>query len=73
VKSIKLLEFQVKAQTESTDNLLSEYSLGGAGFIQLDTAQTKLLDAGNSQISAVSDLDIALANYRVLLGEQIWE
>lgn len=73
VKSSKLLEFQVKAQKETTENLLGEYSLGGASFLQLDSSQTKLLDASNSQITAANDLDLALANYRVLLGEKIWE
>lgn len=73
VKSRQLLEFQVKAQKDTTDNLLSEYSLGGADFTQLDSAQTKMLDAANSQIAAVNDLDLALANYRVLLGERVWE
>ena len=73
MKSRQLLEFQVKAQKETTENLLSEYSLGGADFLQLDSAQTKLLDASNSQIASVNDLDLALANYRVLLGEKIWE
>ncbi len=73
VKSRQLLEFQVKAQKDATDNLLTEYSLGGASFLQLDSSQTKLLDASNSQITAIDDLDLALANYRVLLGEKIWE
>lgn len=73
VKSRQLLEFQVRAQKDTTDNLLGEYSLGGADFTQLDSAQTKLLDAANSQIAAVNDLDLALANYRVLLGERVWE
>lgn len=73
VKSRQLLEFQVKAQKDATDNLLEEYSLGGASFLQLDSSQTKLLDASNSQITAVNDLDLALANYRSLLGEAIWE
>jgi len=73
VKSRRLLDFQVKAQEETTENLLSEYSLGGADFLQLDSAQTKRLDASNSQIAAFNDLDLALANYRVLLGEKIWE
>jgi len=73
VKSRQLLDFQVKAQTDTMDNLLTEYSLGGASFLQLDSSQTKLLDASNSQINAVNDLDLALANYRVLLGENIGE
>ncbi len=73
VKSRQLLEFQVKAQKDATDNLLTEYSLGGASFLPLDSSQTKLLDASNSQITAINDLDLALANYRVLLGEKIWE
>ncbi len=73
VKSNHLLEFQVKAQKETTDNLVSEYSLGGASFLQLDSSQTKLLDASNSQITATNDLDLALASYKVLLGENIWE
>ena len=73
VKSRQLLDFQVKAQKETTDNLLTEYSLGGASFLQLDSSQTKLLDSCNSQIAAVNDLDLALAAYKVLLGEQIWE
>ncbi|MDO8803013.1 MAG: TolC family protein [Elusimicrobiota bacterium] len=73
VKSRQLLEFQVKAQMDTTDNLLTEYSLGGASFLQLDSSQTKLLDSSNGQITAVNDLDLALANYRVLLGEKIWE
>jgi len=73
VKSRKLLEFQIKTQRESTDNLLSEYSLGGASMLQLDTAQTKLLDSTNGLIAAVNALDIALAEYRALLGERIWE
>jgi len=72
VKSRELLEFQVKAQKDATDNLLEEYSLGGASFLQLDSSQTKLLDASNSQITALNDLDLALANYRTLLGEEIW-
>ena len=73
MKSRKLLEFQIKTQRESTDNLLSEYSLGGASMLQLDTAQTKLLDSTNGLIAAVNALDIALAEYRALLGERIWE
>ena len=73
VKSRQLLEFQVKAQSETIDNLLSEYSMGGASFLQLDSSQTKLLDASNGQITAANDLDLALANYKVLLGEKIWE
>ncbi|MBI4350503.1 MAG: TolC family protein [Elusimicrobia bacterium] len=73
VKSRQLLEFQVKAQSETIENLLSEYSLGSASFLQLDSSQTKLLDSSNSQITAANDLDLALANYRVLLGEKIWE
>jgi outer membrane protein TolC len=73
VKSKQLLEFQVKAQKEATDNLLEEYSLGGASSLQLDSAQTKLLDASNSRISAENDLDLALAAYRALLGEEFWE
>ncbi|HNW45577.1 MAG TPA: TolC family protein [Elusimicrobiales bacterium] len=73
VKARQLLEFQVKANQDTIDNLLTEYSLGGASFLQLDSSQTKLLDASNSQISAVNDLDLALTNYRVLLGEKIWE
>jgi outer membrane protein TolC len=73
VKSRGLLEFQIKTQRESTDNLLSEYSLGGASMLQLDTAQTKLLDSTNGLIAAVNALDIALAEYRALLGERIWE
>ena len=47
--------------------------MGGTSFLQLDSSQTKLLDASNSQITAINDLDLALANYRVLLGEKIWE
>ena len=73
VKSRQLLEFQVKAQQDATANLLEEYSLGGASFLQLDSSQTKLLDASNGQITAFNDLDLALANYRALLGEEIWE
>ncbi len=73
VKSQKLLEFQVKAQKDAMDNLQTEYAQGGAEFLQLDTAQTKLLDSSNNQINAVNDLDIALANYMTLLGERIWE
>lgn len=73
VRSSQLLAFQVKAQKESTDNLLGEYSLGGASFLQMDSSQTKLLDSSNGQITAANDLDLALANYRVLLGERIWE
>lgn len=73
VKSRQLLEFQVKAQKDATDNLITEYSLGGTSFLQLDSSQTKLLDASNSQIAAVNDLDLALADYRVLLGENTWE
>jgi len=73
VKSRQLLEFQVKALNATTDNLLSEYSLGGASSLQLDSSQTKYLDASNSQITALNDLDLALANYKVLLGEKIWE
>lgn len=73
VKARKLLEFQVKAQKEAMDNLQAEYAEGGAGFLQLDNAQTKLLDSSNNQITAMNDLDIALANYRTLLGEKIWE
>ena len=73
VKSKQLLEFQVKALKATTDNLLSEYSLGGASSLQLDSSQTKYLDASNSQIAAVNDLDLALAAYRALLGEPIWE
>ncbi|MDD2804699.1 MAG: TolC family protein [Elusimicrobiales bacterium] len=73
VKSQQMIEFQVKAQKETTENLMSEYSLGGADFLQLDIAQNKMLDASNSQIAAVNDLDLALANYRVLLGERVWE
>ncbi|MGD9643416.1 MAG: TolC family protein [Elusimicrobiales bacterium] len=73
VKSRQLLEFQVKALNATTDNLLSEYSLGGASSLQLDSSQTKYLDASNSQITALNDLDLALANYKVLMGEKIWE
>lgn len=73
VKSQKLLEFQVKAQKDAMDNLQTEYAQGGAEFLQLDNAQTKLLDSSNNQITAVNDLDIALANYMTLLGEKIWE
>lgn len=73
VKSKQLLEFQVKAQKEAIDNLLTEYSLGGASFLQLDSAQTKYLDSSNGQIAAANDLELALANYRALLGEKIWE
>lgn len=73
VKSRKLLDFQVKAQQDAAGNFISEYSQGGASFVQLDSAQTKLLDASNSRISAINDLDLALANYKALLGEKIWE
>jgi outer membrane protein TolC len=73
VKSQKLLEFQVKAQKDAMENLQTEYAQGGAEFLQLDSAQTKLLDSSNNQINAVNDLDIALANYMTLLGEKIWE
>lgn len=73
VKSKQLLEFQVKALKATTDNLLSEYSQGGASSLQLDSSQTKYLDASNSQITAVNDLDLALAGYKALLGETIWE
>ncbi len=73
VKSRQLLEFQVKAQRDTTDNLLSEYSLGGASFLQLDSSQTKMLDAGNNLVGAINDLDLALFSYRALLGERIWE
>lgn len=73
VKSQKLLEFQVKAQKDAMENLQIEYAQGGADFLQLDSAQTKLLDSSNNQINAVNDLDIALANYMTLLGEKIWE
>ena len=73
VKTRQLLEFQVKALSATTDNLLSEYSLGGASSLQLDSSQTKYLDASNNQITALNDLDLALANYKVLLGEKIWE
>jgi len=73
VKSLKLLEFQIKAQKGTTDMLLEEYSQGNARFLELDTAQTKLLDSSGNQITAVNDMDIALANYRTLLGEKIWE
>ena len=73
VKSQKLLEFQVKAQKDAMENLQTEYAQGGADFLQLDSAQTKLLDSSNNQINAVNDLDIALANYMTLLGEKIWE
>ena len=72
-KSQKLLEFQVKAQKDAMENIQTEYAQGGASFIQLDTAQTKLLDSSNSQINAINDLDLALANYMTLLGEKIWE
>jgi len=73
VKSQKLLDFQVKALKDAMENLQTEYAQGGAQFLQLDTAQTKLLDSSNNQINAVNDLDIALANYMTLLGEKIWE
>jgi outer membrane protein TolC len=73
MKSRKLLEFSVKAQKEAMGNLQSEYAQGGAGFLELDTAQTKLLDSSNSQINAANDLDIALANYMALMGDKIWE
>jgi outer membrane protein TolC len=73
VKTRQLLEFQVKALKDTTDNLLSEYSLGGASSLQLDSSQTKYLDSSNSQITALNDLDLALANYKVLMGEKIWE
>lgn len=73
MKSKQLLEFQVKALKDTTDNLLSEYSQGGASSLQLDSSQTKYLDASNSRIAAVNDLDLALAGYRALLGETIWE
>ncbi len=73
VKSRQLLEFQVNAQKDATDNLLTEYSVGNAAFLQLDSSQTKLLDASNSQITALNDLDLALAGYKVLLGESFWE
>lgn len=72
-RSLKLLEFQLKAQQSAAGAMASEYSLGGVGFLQLDSAQTKLLDASNAQIAAFNDLDLALANYRALLGERIWE
>ncbi len=73
VKSRQLLDFQVKAQKETLDNVQSEYALGGVDFLQLDSSQTKLLDASNSLVSAIDDLQLALANYRALLGEKIWE
>ncbi|HCC46919.1 MAG TPA: hypothetical protein DEQ38_02190 [Elusimicrobia bacterium] len=73
VKSRRLLEFQVKAQRETTENLMSEYSQGGADSVQLDLAQSKLLDSSNNQIAALNDLDLELANYRILMGEKIWE
>ena len=73
VKTRQLLEFQVKALRATTDNLLSEYSLGGASSLQLDSSQTKYLDSSNNQITALNDLDLALANYKVLMGEKIWE
>lgn len=73
IKSQRLLEFRVKAQKDAMQNLQEEYAQGGANFLQLDNAQSKLLESSNSQINAVNDLDIALANYRILLGENIWE
>ncbi|HOW90451.1 MAG TPA: TolC family protein, partial [Elusimicrobiales bacterium] len=73
VKAQKLLAFRVQAQKNAMENLQEEYAQGGASFLQLDTAQSKLLDSSNSQINAVNDLDISLANYKVLLGENVWE
>ncbi len=73
IKSQKLLEFTVKAQKEAMENIQTEYAQGGASFLQLDTAQTKLLDSSNSQINAINDLDLALANYMTLMGEKVWE
>ena len=73
VKSRQLLEFQVNAQKDATDNLLTEYSVGNAAFLQLDSSQTKLLDASNSQITALNDLDLALAGYKGLLGDSFWD
>jgi adhesin transport system outer membrane protein len=72
-ESLRLLEFQVKAQKEATEELLKEYALGGAQFLQLDTAQTKLLDSSNQLIDALNALELARAGYRALLGEAFWE
>ncbi len=71
--SLKLLEFQVKAQQEATDNLLVEYSQGGAQFLQLDTAQSKLLESSNRLTDATNALELSRASYRILLGEAFWE
>ncbi len=73
IKSQKLLEFTVKAQKEAMENIQTEYAQGGTSFLQLDTAQTKLLDSSNRQINAINDLDLALANYMTLRGEKVWE
>ena len=72
-KSLKLLEFQVKAQQEATDNLLVEYSQGGAQFLQLDTAQSKLRESSNALTDATNALELSRAGYAVLLGEAFWE
>lgn len=72
-KSLSLLEFQVKAQREAVEELSAEYSQGGAQFLQLDTAQTKLLDSSNRLIDAANALDVAIANYRALLGDAVEE
>lgn len=72
-ETLRLLEFQVKAQQEATDELLKEYALGGAQFLQLDTAQTKLLDSSNQLIDALNALELARAGYRAMLGEAFWE
>jgi outer membrane protein TolC len=72
-ETLRLLEFQVKAQQEATDELLKEYAQGGADFLQLDTAQSKLLDSSNQLIDALNALELARASYRALKGEAFWE
>ena len=72
-KTLALLEFQVKAQQEATDNLLIEYSQGGAQFLQLDTAQSKLRESSNRLTDATNALELSRAGYRILLGEAFWE
>lgn len=73
VRIRKLRDFQVAAQKAAAGNYRYEYSQGGATSLQVDNAQTKLLSASNGQITAINALDVALAEYRALLGEKIWE
>ena len=59
------------SRAQKMDALTSQ--AGVAGYRAVIEAANAFGRFFNGQITAANDLDLALANYRVLLGEKIWE